>query len=141
MTEQIFLALGDALSLPFRDNTFAASVVAFGLRNILAKESALSEMVRVTEEGGKVVVLEFTLPGHRAIKKIYSIYFMKILPWIGGRISGDRAAYRYLPESVFHFRNSEDYEALMREAGLEIIASRRLTFGIASLMVGMKKGP
>jgi demethylmenaquinone methyltransferase/2-methoxy-6-polyprenyl-1,4-benzoquinol methylase len=135
---EVFLSLGDALSLPFPDNTFSASMTAFGLRNIPEKEKALSEMVRVTRHGGKVVLLEFTLPRHGWMRWIYPFYFTRILPWVGGLISGDRAAYRYLPESVLWFQTSEDYARLMRQCGLEQLQCRSLTSGIASLFVGTK---
>ena len=138
LQKTILLSLGDALSLPFRDNTFTASIVAFGLRNISEKEKALSEMVRVTRQGGKVIILEFTLPNHGWMQRIYPFYFAKILPRVGGLISGNKGAYRYLPESVFRFQSSEDYKALMRKSGLEKVLCRSLTQGIASLMVGTK---
>jgi demethylmenaquinone methyltransferase/2-methoxy-6-polyprenyl-1,4-benzoquinol methylase len=139
LAEKIVLSLGDALSLPFRNNTFSASIVAFGLRNIVKKEQALAEMVRVIQGGGKVIVLEFTLPQKGVMKSLYPIYFRRILPWIGGLISGDRGAYSYLPESVLHFRYPEDYEGMMRGAGLENVSFRRLTGGIASIIEGTKK--
>ena len=141
VSQQILLNLGDALTLPFRENTFGASMIAFGLRNILVKEKALSEMVRVTKEGGKVIILEFTLPQKGWASKIYPFYFIKILPWVGGLISGDRGAYVYLPESVLRFPCVEDYEGLMKRSGLQTEPSRSLTGGIVSLMVGMKPRP
>ena len=141
VSQQILLNLGDALTLPFRENTFGASMIAFGLRNILVKEKALSEMVRVTKEGGKVIILEFTLPQKGWASKIYPFYFIKILPWVGGLISGDRGAYAYLPESVLRFPCVEDYEGLMKRSGLQTEPSRSLTGGIVSLMVGMKPRP
>jgi demethylmenaquinone methyltransferase/2-methoxy-6-polyprenyl-1,4-benzoquinol methylase len=136
----IDVGLGDALSLPFQDNTFHASVIAFGLRNILKKEQALSEIVRVTKKGGKVVILEFTFPERGLMKKLYPSYFMNILPWVGGLISGDRGAYAYLPRSVFHFQSPEKYRDLASGAGLENVTSSGLTFGIASIIAGTKKG-
>jgi len=139
LSEKIVLSLGDALSLPFRNNTFSASIVAFGLRNIVKKEQALAEMVRVIQGGGKVIVLEFTLPQKGMMKSLYPIYFRRILPWIGGLISGDQRAYSYLPESVLQFRNPEDYERMMRGAGLENVSFRKLTGGIASIVEGTKK--
>lgn len=141
LVKQVFLSLGDALFLPFRDNTFRASMIAFGLRNVPEKEQAVSEMVRVTRPGGKVIILEFTLPRKGVMRKLYPLYFMRVLPWVGGLISGDKAAYTYLPESVSHFRSSEHYEELMKRSGLEKVTSRSLTFGIASLMVGAKRRP
>jgi demethylmenaquinone methyltransferase/2-methoxy-6-polyprenyl-1,4-benzoquinol methylase len=137
---RIELSLGDALTLPFRENTFSASMIAFGLRNITKKEKAIAEMVRVIKEGGKVIVLEFTLPKKGWVSGPYSVYFKKILPWIGGLVSGDRGAYTYLPESVSHFRYAENYEKLMKEAGLKNVSSRSLTGGIASIISGTKNG-
>ena len=138
-SQRIALSLGDALSLPFRENTFTASMMAFGLRNIPKKEQALAEMVRVIKEGGKVIILEFTFPKKELVRRLYPIYFKKILPWIGGLISGDRAAYAYLPESVYHFQYAENYEETMRKAGLKNVSSCPLTGGIASIITGIKK--
>ena len=141
VSQRILLSLGDALTLPFRENTFGASMIAFGLRNIFKKEKALSEMVRVTKEGGKVIILEFTLPQKGWVSKIYPFYFMRVLPWVGSLISGDSGAYAYLPESVLRFRHVADYEELMKRSGLQTEPSRSLTGGIVSLMVGMKPCP
>jgi len=138
-SQRIALSLGDALSLPFRENTFNASMMAFGLRNIVKKEQALAEMVRVIKEGGKVIILEFTFPKKGLIRRLYPFYFEKILPWIGGLISGDREAYAYLPESVYYFQYAENYEEIMRKVGLKNVGSRPLTSGIASIITGMKK--
>jgi demethylmenaquinone methyltransferase/2-methoxy-6-polyprenyl-1,4-benzoquinol methylase len=135
----IALSLGDAVSLPFRENTFSASIIAFGLRNIPRKEKALAEMVRVIKSGGKVIVLEFTFPQKGIMRRLYPVYFKRILPWVGGLISGDKGAYAYLPESVHHFPLAEDYENLLRNSGLDGVTSRRLTFGIASIITGTKK--
>ena len=139
LTDKILLGLGDALSLPFRSNTFSASIIAFGLRNIVKKEQALAEMVRVIKGDGKVIILEFTLPQKGLMRSLYPIYFKRILPWVGGLISGNRAAYAYLPESVLQFRYPENYEEMMREAGLENVSFQSLTGGIASIIEGTKK--
>jgi demethylmenaquinone methyltransferase/2-methoxy-6-polyprenyl-1,4-benzoquinol methylase len=139
VSQRIVLSLGDALSLPFRENTFTASMMAFGLRNIVKKEQALAEMVRVIKEGGKVIILEFTFPQKRLLRRLYPIYFEKVLPWIGGLISGDREAYAYLPESVYHFQYAENYEEIMRKAGLKNVSSCPLTGGIASIITGIKE--
>jgi demethylmenaquinone methyltransferase/2-methoxy-6-polyprenyl-1,4-benzoquinol methylase len=138
-SQRIVLGLGDALSLPFRENTFSASMVAFGLRNIANKEQALAEMVRVVKEDGKVIVLEFTFPKAELMRTLYPIYFKRILPWVGGFISGDKGAYAYLPESVYSFRYAENYEEMMRKAGLKNVSSVPLTGGIASIVSGIKK--
>ena len=138
LSQTITLSLGDALSLPFRDNTFRAAMIAFGLRNIMKKEQALSEMVRVIQKGGKVIILEFTFPQKRLMKRLYPIYFQRILPWVGGFISGDQGAYAYLPESVLHFASVENYEEIMKRAGLENVGSQSLTGGVASVISGIK---
>lgn len=139
LLQVIDLSLGDALSLPFRDHTFNASIMAFGLRNIVKKEHALSEIVRVVRPGAKVVILEFTFPQKGLMKRLYPVYFKKILPWVGGCISRDRGAYDYLPESVLHFRYAEEYEELMKKSGLGNVFSRQLTLGVASIISGLKK--
>jgi len=139
--QSIALSRGDAIDLPFRENTFSASIIAFGLRNIPNKEQALSEMIRVIKRGGKVIVLEFTFPRDELMRRLYPFYFKKLLPWLGGLISGDRGAYAYLPESVTQFPHAEDYEEMLKRSGLEEIRSRRLTFGIASIISGIKRHP
>jgi len=135
---QVALGRGNAIDLPFREGVFNASVIAFGLRNILDKEQAILEMIRVIKKGGKVIVLEFTFPRGPLIGRLYSFYFKKFLPWLGGIISGDRAAYAYLPESVAQFPEAEDYEEMLKRSGLQDIRSRRLTFGIASIISGTR---
>jgi demethylmenaquinone methyltransferase/2-methoxy-6-polyprenyl-1,4-benzoquinol methylase len=139
LSQRITLSLGDALFLPFRDNTFSASTIAFGLRNIVKKEQALLEMVRVIKKGGKVIILEFTFPKKGLMRRLYPFYFQRVLPRIGGFISGDRGAYAYLPESVFHFASAENYMEIMRKAGLDNVRSRALTGGVASVISGTKK--
>lgn len=136
--QRVSLGLGDALALPFRENTFTASFIAFGLRNIIKKEEALSEMVRVIKKGGKIVILEFTYPQKVPINWFYAVYLKKILPFIGGLLSGDKGAYAYLPDSIFRFQNAEDYKILMGRAGLVEIRSIPLTGGIASIFSGIK---
>ena len=141
LSGRIALSLGDALALPFRENTFAASVMAFGLRNVPEKGKALSEMIRVTRWGGKVILLEFTIPRRGPLRMFYPFYFKKILPWVGGIISGDREAYSYLPESVSRFGDVQQYAALMVQCGLENVMVQSLTFDIVSLIVGTKRQP
>jgi demethylmenaquinone methyltransferase/2-methoxy-6-polyprenyl-1,4-benzoquinol methylase len=139
LPQTIALSLGDALFLPFRDNTFDGSIIAFGLRNIVNKEQALSEMVRVVKKDGRVIVLEFTFPKKGLMRRLYPIYFQRVLPGVGGLISGDRGAYAYLPESVFHFASVENYEQIMRNVGLVNVDSQSLTGGVASVISGIKK--
>ena len=139
--QSVALSRGDAIELPFRENAFSASIIAFGLRNISNKERALLEMIRVIKNGGKVIVLEFTFPRDELIGRLYPFYFRNLLPWLGGLISGDRGAYAYLPKSVTQFPHAEDYEEMLKRSGLKEIRSRRLTFGIASIISGTKRHP
>ncbi|MGQ9508645.1 MAG: bifunctional demethylmenaquinone methyltransferase/2-methoxy-6-polyprenyl-1,4-benzoquinol methylase UbiE [Thermodesulfobacteriota bacterium] len=135
---RIFLGLGDALALPFRDDTFVAAFIAFGLRNIIEKDMALSETVRVIKSGGKVVILEFTFPQKRPMSWFYPLYLKKILPLIGGLLSGNKGAYAYLPKSILHFQKAEDYERMMKSSGLIRVNSFSLTGGIVSIFSGTK---
>ncbi|MGQ9646073.1 MAG: bifunctional demethylmenaquinone methyltransferase/2-methoxy-6-polyprenyl-1,4-benzoquinol methylase UbiE [Thermodesulfobacteriota bacterium] len=139
LCQSIALSRGDATALPFRENVFSASIIAFGLRNILDKEQALSEMIRVLKKGGKVIVLEFTFPSGEWVGRWYGLYFKKFLPWFGGVISGDRGAYAYLPESVSQFPDAKDYEGMLKRSGLQQIRSRKLTLGIVSIISGIKR--
>lgn len=134
----IFLGLGDALALPFKEGIFSAAFIAFGLRNIMKKEEALSEMVRVLKRGGKVVVLEFTFPQVGVMSWFFSFYIKRILPWIGGLLSGNKGAYAYLIESILRFRKIEDYKNLMIGAGLVEISVFPLTGGIVAILTGIK---
>jgi len=93
----------------------------------------------VIKKGGKVIILEFTFPQKGLLRRLYPIYFQRVLPWVGGVISGDRGAYAYLPESVFHFASSQNYEVMMRKVGLENVGTQSLTGGVASIISGIKK--
>lgn len=137
--QAIGLGLGDALSLPFQDNTFSGLIIAFGLRNISKKREALLEMIRVVRPGGKIVILEFTFPRKGLMRRLFPIYFKRILPRIGGWISGDQSAYAYLPESVLLFQSAKEYEGLMKDSGLSEVSSRSMTGGVASIISGIKR--
>jgi demethylmenaquinone methyltransferase / 2-methoxy-6-polyprenyl-1,4-benzoquinol methylase len=129
----------DAQRLPFADDQFQIVSVAFGLRNVTNTLEGLREMARVCAPGGRVVVLEFSLPRNRVIGAAYRWYFRNILPRIGQLISGNRqAAYRYLPDSVAEFPCGERLAAMMNSCGLERVTWTPLTFGIATLYVGTK---
>lgn len=127
----------DCEALPFEDNTFDATMVSFGLRNMTHKEKALREMARVVKPGGRVVVLEFS---HCAwwLRPFYDFYSFTFMPWLGARIAGDASSYRYLAESIRMHPNQATLAAMMREAGLEQVAWSNLTFGICALHVGFK---
>lgn len=129
----------DAQRLPFPDNTFQITTVAFGLRNVTDTDRGLAEMVRVTRPGGRVVILEFSRPRNWLFGGIYRFYFRCILPLVGQLISRSQDnAYRYLPESVLEFPEGEALAARMRQHGLTEVRFHPLTFGIATVYIGIK---
>lgn len=129
---------GDALSLPFRDRSFEAATIAFGLRNLTDVEAALTELLRVLKPGGKVVVLEFSKPTTPVLRSLFRIYFTRVLPLFGGLISGSRSAYQYLPESVSRFPDQTELASIMKQAGFEEVTFQNLSGGIAALHLGMR---
>jgi demethylmenaquinone methyltransferase/2-methoxy-6-polyprenyl-1,4-benzoquinol methylase len=129
----------DAQQLPFEDDHFQIVSVAFGLRNIEDTARGLAEMVRVCMPGGKVAVLEFTTPRRQPIRGLYQWYFKYVLPRIGQALArNDSRAYNYLPQSVGEFPSYEHLTQAMVEAGLRQADYYPLTFGIATLYIGIK---
>ena len=129
---------GDALSLPFADGEFDAATIAFGLRNLVSVEGGLDELLRVTRPGGPVFVLEFSQPVVPGFRGLFNFYFTRVLPRIGGLVSGSRGAYEYLPDSVSRFPDQGRLAAMMRAAGFERVAYQNLTGGIAALHTGTR---
>ncbi len=133
----IELSVGDALNLPFGDETFAAACVAFGLRNVGDTERGLAEMVRVCKPGGAVAVLEFSMPTLPILSGLYRFYFRSVLPRVGQWLAKNRDdAYNYLPESVLQFDNAEQLTQRMEYVGLTEIRCVPMTFGTVTLYVG-----
>jgi demethylmenaquinone methyltransferase/2-methoxy-6-polyprenyl-1,4-benzoquinol methylase len=129
----------DAQRLPFPDNHFQITTVAFGLRNISNTEQGLAEMVRVTRPGGKVAILEFSQPRNWLFNRIYRFYFRQVLPRVGQAISRSKDnAYHYLPASVLEFPDGEALAQRLRQHRLGNVRWYPLTFGIATLYVGTK---
>jgi demethylmenaquinone methyltransferase/2-methoxy-6-polyprenyl-1,4-benzoquinol methylase len=126
-----------AEALPFRDAAFDSACVAFGIRNVVDRKLGLGEMCRVVRPGGRVVVLEFSVPRGSVLGALYRFYFTRVLPRIGGLVSR-REAYEYLPDSVLSFPEPAEFEAMMRAAGCSSVTSRPLTFGIVTLYVGVR---
>jgi demethylmenaquinone methyltransferase/2-methoxy-6-polyprenyl-1,4-benzoquinol methylase len=130
---------GDALNLSFADNSFDAVTIAFGLRNLADFERGLRELRRVLRVGGRLGVLEFSQPVIPGFRGAFQWYFNKVLPRIGGLVSGSRGAYEYLPDSVSKFPNQKDLKALMERVGFSNVEYQNLTGGIAALHLGTKQ--
>lgn len=130
----------DCEALPYEEGTFDRISVGFGVRNFEHLELGLSEMYRVLVPGGKCIILELSVPSNRFIRWCYKLYFLKILPFIGGKISGNRGAYEYLPASVLRFPKPDKFMEIMKSAGFDVVEHRSLTMGICRMYIGKKAG-
>ena len=136
--DRIRLKVADGENLPFEDGSFHRVTCAFGIRNFEHKEKGLQEFLRVLKPGGKAVILELSVPENRFVRRCYDLYFLHLLPWIGGRVSGNKEAYRYLPASVHAFPAPSAFSAMMEAAGFRKVRCRAFTFGLCRLYVGEK---
>ncbi len=132
------LTVADCEALPYDEGTFDRISVGFGVRNFEHLELGLSEMCRVLVPGGKLVILELSVPSNALVRWCYKLYFLKVLPAIGGLISGDRGAYEYLPASVLKFPAPDRFMAMMKTAGFAEVEHRSLTLGICRMYIGKK---
>ena len=137
---RIRLVRGDAVSLPFDDNTFDVAGIAFGIRNIPDRISALKEMLRVIVPGGQIIVLEMTFSKESIFRKLYHTYLNRILPHLAKRFSMNAGAYYYLADSIMNFPAPDEFARLMEEIGFEQVKKYRLTMGITYLHTGIKSG-
>lgn len=129
---------GDALKLPFSENTFDVTTISFGLRNTANSNIALREALRITKVGGKIVVAEFSHPVNKIFRRAYLNYLMKALPIIAKRISKNPAAYIYLSESIRAWPDQAGLALIMSECGWKSVAWQDLTFGIVAVHIGYK---
>jgi len=136
---RVSMEQGDAMSLRFADATFDGVTCAFGVRNFGDLQRGLNEMARVLKPGGRMVILEFTQPESRLFGVLYKYYFTRVLPFVGGVISGRRSAYEYLPDSVYQFPNPAAFSAMLEAAGLERVSYETLTFGVCALHCGVRR--
>ena len=134
----IELQLGDSENLPFDDNSFDAVTAGFGVRNFENLPKGLSEMCRVMNKGGKLAILEPAEPTTFPFKQLYSLYFKRILPFVGKLVSKDNAAYTYLPESVAAFPSGQAFLKELEIAGFKNPLHIKLTFGVAALYTATK---
>lgn len=135
---KIDIACADSLMLPFRDKSFDAVTVAFGIRNIRPPETAVGEMARVIREGGRIVILEFYKPEGVILKYLFLPYLKIILPFIGRLVSGDKSAYSYLKDSVVGFISRAEMSNMLLKAGFKDVEYRDLSFGVATIHTGIK---
>lgn len=136
---QVTFMQADTQHLPFEDSKFQIVSVAFGLRNVADTDAGLREMVRVCNTGGRVAILEFSMPTWQPMRALYGFYFRYILPRLGQWFArNSQQAYDYLPESVGEFPAGQQMAQRMRDAGLHSVSIHPLTFGIATLYVGVK---
>ena len=138
LSHLITLEPGDSEALKFKDDTFDAAMVAFGVRNFENLEKGIGEMYRVLNKGGIVMVLEFSKPEKFPVKQFYNFYFRYILPFLGRIISGDKAAYTYLPDSVGEFPHGKEFLNILSTVGFKDPIYQPLTFGIAAIYMGKK---
>lgn len=133
---QIELILGNALEMPLDSDSFDCITMTFGIRNV--QGDCLPEMHRVLKSGGKVLILEFSLPKNRLIRTLHLTYLRHILPFVGGLLSKNPKAYRYLNQTIESFPYGEAFLERMRQAGFAQTKALPLTFGIATLYIGVK---
>lgn len=126
----------DALRLPVRDASLDLITVAFGFRNLANYEDGLREMRRALRPGGMAAILEFSQPPNAVFGAVYGFYSRRVLPWIGGLLTGSRDAYRYLPESIRKFPTAPQLAEDMRRAGFSNVTYQRFTGGSVALHVG-----
>jgi demethylmenaquinone methyltransferase / 2-methoxy-6-polyprenyl-1,4-benzoquinol methylase len=134
----IDMQLGDSENMPFEDGYFDAITVGFGVRNYEHLEKGLSEMLRVTRVGGKIVILEFSKPKRFPIKQAFGFYSRFIIPFFGKRISKDEKAYAYLPESVAAFPEGKAFTDILSKLGYKQAESTLVSGGIATIYTGIK---
>lgn len=136
--EHVSAVGADAVELPFPPETFHGCMVAFGVRNLSDAAAGIAEMARVLKPGGRLVILEFSLPTLWVVRRLYLAYFRHVLPRIGRIVSKHTSAYSYLPESVEAFPSPQQVTALLGDLGLSGVGHQPLTFGVVSLYWGTR---
>jgi len=138
LDNRVALSEGDALALPWENNRFEVATIAFGLRNLKDFRLGIREMTRVVHPGGKVIVLEFSPPPDTLFGRTYNWYLKRVMPKLGGKVSGWEPTYGYLYSSINAFLDHQALAALMRSEGLTSIEMFRLSGGIAYIHAGVK---
>jgi demethylmenaquinone methyltransferase/2-methoxy-6-polyprenyl-1,4-benzoquinol methylase len=138
MANQLSWVVGDAMALPFPDNSFDVYTISFGIRNVTRPQDALAEAFRVLRPGGRLMVLEFSQIPNDLMQKAYDLYSFNIIPRLGEAIAGDRDSYQYLVESIRRFPDQGTFLQMIKDAGFENASYRNLSLGIAALHSGWK---
>lgn len=138
LDDRISMHLDDSEALSLMDNSVDAVSVAFGVRNFEHLQQGLNEMNRVIRKGGTVNVLELSVPSNPLLLWCYKLYFLHILPFFGGLVSGNKNAYKYLPASVLNFPKPADFMSMLEKAGFQEVRQRSFTFGLCRLFTGVK---
>jgi demethylmenaquinone methyltransferase/2-methoxy-6-polyprenyl-1,4-benzoquinol methylase len=138
LSDSLGWVVGDAMALPFPDNSFDVYTISFGIRNVTRPQDALAEAFRVLRPGGRLMVLEFSQIPNTALQRAYDAYSFNVIPAMGQMVTGDRASYQYLVESIRKFPDQETFLAMIRQAGFGQAKYRNLTLGVACLHSGWK---
>jgi demethylmenaquinone methyltransferase / 2-methoxy-6-polyprenyl-1,4-benzoquinol methylase len=138
MAERLDWVVGDAMALPFADNSFDVYTISFGIRNVTRVQDALCEAYRVLRPGGRLMVLEFSRIPNDLAQWVYDKYSFNVIPAMGQVVAGDRDSYQYLVESIRKFPDQETFASMIRVAGFDLVKYRNLTMGIAALHSGWK---
>ncbi len=133
LNERVAVEQGDCLALPYPDHSFDAVTVAFGVRNFEHLDKGYAEMARVLRPGGLLCAVELSTPRNRVVKWLYDLYTLHLIPLAGSLRSGDRDAYRYLPQSIAAVPQGDDMLAIMRGEGFTATREKRMTFGTCTI--------
>jgi demethylmenaquinone methyltransferase/2-methoxy-6-polyprenyl-1,4-benzoquinol methylase len=138
MNDSVDWVVGDAMNLPFENNSFDVYTISFGIRNVTRPQEALNEAFRVLRPGGRLMVLEFSQIPNDLMQKVYDIYSFNIIPRMGKVIANDSESYQYLVESIRKFPDQDMFLSMVRQAGFENAKYRNMSMGIACLHSGWK---